>query len=731
MNWNKKKRYFFLLAIIFIFGTMYLHIRGQRELLLGYDDLQWSGGYRESNYQVFDETTAKGTVCRTYDMALSKGNYVIRVLYSEQFVPNIVRLSMDGQRTEYELPVEQTVYEFPVALPEDVRKLNLSIDYQQTGKLTISGIEVIGSNLLYTDTIFWMLVLIIGSVLFYFFSDKYLLSVSADQKLSMILLCCALFVSCIPLMGDSMLTGHDIGWHFQRIEGIKDALQAGSFPVRIAPNENEGYGLLLTQYPFLFLYLPAILRIFNISIIGSYKIFILLINAATMFTAYFCVKSICIEQKEEMSNFNNEKHWLWGSTLAAISLCLFPYRIINVYTRAAIGESLAMIFLPVLITGLYHILVGNRRKWFYVVIGATGVINSHIISIILAVIVSSLILVIWCRQLLIKERAAALLKAGALTILLNCFYLVPFLYYYFNNATKVNDILSTNYVQETLMVRELFISGSTTNAEGLLNPALGAAGLICIIVLITLLFVNHCKMKGYRYEFMISLFVLMILFLVMSTSLMPYRQLTKIGVIDQILSTLQFTYRFISVATVLFALLMGTITAMGNEIVIRKRTIAFIVFGILILGALHIENSSKNSIDKIQYLNWEYIDYIPAGADNNKLSPDLFVSSDALLTQYVKNGNKIEFEYISNCEDDYVELPLYFYPGYVARDADGNHMPVERGENARIRIPLDSSKKPEVIRVFYEEPLLFKIAGIISGLTLVGCIGVYWKSKAN
>lgn len=726
---NCLKRRNTLLFIILILGMMCLHIRGDREFLLGYDELKWSGGYQEANYQVFDETTPKGTVCHTYDMALCKGEYVIRVLYSEQFVPNIVRLNVDGQISEYELPVEQTIYEFPVTLNKDVRKLNLSIDYQQTGKLTITGIEVIGAKLLYTDTIFWMFVLVISATVLYFFSGKYLQAVSTDQKISMLLLGSALFVSCIPLMGDSMFIGHDIGWHLQRIEGIKDALQAGIFPVRIAPNENEGYGLLLTQYPFLFLYLPAILRIFNISITGAYKIFVLLINVATMFTAYFCVKSICVEQKKGISDFDNERHWVWGSTLAAITLCLFPYRIINIYTRASIGEALAMIFLPVLITGLYHVLVGNSQKWFYIIIGATGVINSHIISIILAVAVSTLILVIWCRQLFIKERAIAFLKAGILTILLNCFYLVPFFYYYFNNATKVNDILRANYADEALMARELFLNGSTTHAEGLLNPVLGSAGLICIVILMVLLYINYHKTNGYRYEFMISLFILMILFLVMSTSLAPYKQLAKIEMFDQMLSVLQFTYRFISISTVLCALLIGTITAMGNDIVVGKRTITFIVFVVLIIGALRIEDIHGEEIDRIQYLNYEYTDYIPAGADNDKINQDLLVSSGATLSKYSKDANKVEFEYVSNNDNNYVDLPLYYYPGYVAKDTEGNHLQVGHGENARIRVYLDSLKKSEVISVFYEEPWLFRIAGIISCLTLVGCVGFYWKRK--
>ena len=70
-----------------------------------------------------------------------------------------------------------------------------------------------------------------------------------------------LFAS-LPFLLDYITWGLDLNFHLTRIEGIKDALLAGQFPVRLQEPWYEGAGYPVSvMYGDLFLYFPAVLRL--------------------------------------------------------------------------------------------------------------------------------------------------------------------------------------------------------------------------------------------------------------------------------------------------------------------------------------------------------------------------------------------------------------------------------------------------------------------------------------
>ena len=85
-----------------------------------------------------------------------------------------------------------------------------------------------------------------------------------------------LFVS-VPLYFGYLINGHDLQYHLLRIEGIKDGLLAGDFPIKIQSNWLKGNGYATAVfYGDLFLYIPAILRLCGFSIAQSYNIYVFL-----------------------------------------------------------------------------------------------------------------------------------------------------------------------------------------------------------------------------------------------------------------------------------------------------------------------------------------------------------------------------------------------------------------------------------------------------------------------
>lgn len=71
------------------------------------------------------------------------------------------------------------------------------------------------------------------------------------------------------------------------------------------------------------------------------------------------------------------------------------YRLTNLYYRAALGESLAMVFLPLLLWGTYEIFYGQEKKWFLMVLGVTGVLESHVLSFEMCLIFLGIEGILW------------------------------------------------------------------------------------------------------------------------------------------------------------------------------------------------------------------------------------------------------------------------------------------------------------------------------------------------
>ena len=137
-----------------------------------------------------------------------------------------------------------------------------------------------------------------------------------------------------PLFYGMVGPGHDLNFHLYRIEGIKDGLLSGQFPVRLHPTHNNGYGYISSSvYPELFLYFPAFLRLLGASPVMAYHTFLILINAGTAWIMYVCARGISGSR--------------YAGLLASVLYTLSTWRIINLYHRAAIGAALAMVFFPV------------------------------------------------------------------------------------------------------------------------------------------------------------------------------------------------------------------------------------------------------------------------------------------------------------------------------------------------------------------------------------------------
>lgn len=159
------------------------------------------------------------------------------------------------------------------------------------------------------------------------------------------------------------------------------------------------------------------LRFLNVSLMTCYKLLMTFANVGTALIAYYSLKNIT----------KSEKIGIVMSFLYTLS----AYRLICMYMRVAVGESLAMMFLPLIVWGVYECLWGQRR-WIVLTLGMTGVLGSHVLSVEMCALFMILELLWWlCSKK--KNQVGKRLLAGILavisTILLNLAFLIPFFYF--------------------------------------------------------------------------------------------------------------------------------------------------------------------------------------------------------------------------------------------------------------------------------------------------------------
>ncbi|MDR2481427.1 MAG: hypothetical protein LBD07_03930 [Spirochaetaceae bacterium] len=292
--------------------------------------------------------------------------------------------------------------------------------------------------------------------------------------------------------------GGDLHFHLDRIEELACAIRSGDIPTHfdysVASKAGSGKSI---DYPELFLYIPALLRVFGVPISITYILFYILINAATILIAYYSMNRI------------TRSRCIALIFCALYSLCL--YRLIDMNLRAAVGESLGMIFVPLTIAGIYGIFYekdeNGKRKWLTLAIAMSCILQSHVITFLLTSVFIAFFLIVNVRRIN-KQIIAAISKAAVVCILLNLWFIIPFISYYkYIRHTMPFDLYLT-----AVFPRQIFAPFVTDNSRqdlytrdttaGEMPLSLGITTLLGIIAFITVwkspLFQRKVRFNGIK-----------------------------------------------------------------------------------------------------------------------------------------------------------------------------------------------------------------------------------------
>ncbi|MCM1412575.1 MAG: LapA family protein [Lachnospiraceae bacterium] len=692
-----------------------------------------------------DETiNGGGEFIRTPGISLKRGTYTIYVNYNTN-AEDSAAYARSSQLGVMEMHCPDTdlnpacrTAELSLDLSRGVTDLTVGVSFSGRGTLVISDIYIIENTDYYKRNI------IRAFALCLLLNFLCLFKKSGTSSRKVIFALAVIFAAtCYPLFLESLPVGHDIPFHLLRIEGIAKGLQNHVFPVKIQPFWAKDYGYAVgVMYGNAFLYFPAILRRFGYSVQAAYKLYAAAVNLGTVIISYFTFKRI----------FRSKRIGLLGCLIYSLSI----YRLIDVYTRASVGEYTAMMFFPMVLCGFYLIFTEASRENLFkpsvlTALGLTGLIQSHVLSCEMAALVILLVCLILVKRVFRRHVFAALASAAGLTLLLNLGFLVPFLDYYGSNLNITSEQWTGSTIgffqNNGLIPVQLFTlfgyatGGSWQVQAGVYNEVTITMGISFLLGILLFLYMLLCHFKECR---ALRTFVpacvctlLGCLLLYMSTCYFPWDAIASVGdAAKDLIYKLEFPWRLLAPATALLTCTCCfSVSALCD--ICKDKTAHAVTLALL---ALLLVNSGWYLYDftftgepyhayapyELNSMQMYSYDFLPEGTNPEEIRDNLILTEAvADMSFYEKQGTKILCSVATENLEGYIDFPLNYYKYYVCTDtATGEHLNVSPGYNNMVRVTLPANYSGS-ISVRFQEPFHWRLSEILSLLTFLG-LGCFW-----
>lgn len=724
-----------IIYAVFICVTVFVLLlgnEGKRPLTYEGTMLQHSVGEQdaEGNLIITDMMARSGNIASTPQYIMNRGTYTAKVVYEAEEEGSVLELWEQGNKIAgwpMNADTKEASYEY--TLSKDAKQLQFRINYGGQGKLTVKSLSITPATIFYSDSYYMVALFLLFNVLGVLLYRRHLKKPIAKETLTdwCIIVGVSLFAMS-PMFLTYLYNGDDLCYHLARLEGLKDGILDGQIPVHILPDGLQGNGYLNTMYPYLFLYVGAFLRICRVSIALSYKTIIFLTNLGSAVAAYYAVRSMTKSRRSVI--------------LAVVLYTLMPYRFTNIFSRGDLGEILALVFWPLVIAGMYHLTMGDRKKWYYLAIGFSGALQSHILS---AVFVGGFCLItalVYIGKIIKEKRYVEIGKAAGMFILVNLWYIVPFLYYYFGENLNKEILRWSSYFEQSINLSNMTQSISLYNKQYF---SLGLAIIGCIGIGVVYLLCEYDKEREEINGFLCYLLVLGVILVVLTTGYAPNRVLFENEFFKPIVTMIQFPWRFLGPACACFVF-VGAASISKSAILKPYRDILFaLLIGLNLLVAISVptdnnhmpysndqavaskghESKFASNIGVFYPHEWRIVE-----ASSQSLTTSVVVSdlNRIVVENYQKKGTKASVTYVSTTDDEYIELPIQSYRGYRAKDENGKKVEIKRGDAARIRLAVIGDGMKHTVYVQYGPIPIFIVANLISAITWI-LIGVWQYGK--
>lgn len=528
--------------------------------------------------------------------------------------------------------------------------------------------------------------------------DKIYNKITENKRNILIFIIVLTLLSSIPVfIFPGIKKGDDTYFHLSRICALSDNIKNLNFFSGVYPGYFNDYGYANGLfYPDIFLYIPAILKTIGLSEILSYKIFLILINFFSILALFISIKGISKNK--------------YASILGSIIYTFASYRLVDMYERAALGETLAFIFAPLIIYGIYEIIYKDYKKFYILTIGMSGLILSHIVSTYMMGIVIFILCLINIKQLLKEKRILYLILAAITTLLITSYFLIPMLEqmtsqtFYYSNTSNISEF---ELSKRTVPIYLLFLEIPNLR-KAIFNKYWVPSGIGIIFIYLIYLKIKHKNIKD---KFINHSYILGLIFLILTT-LTPF---WNINIIKKILYPIQFPWRLYFITTLLLTIAGSILVSKIKESKKLLRN-TFIISMISLISIFVIAIVPKRIKEVVEY-DASYAEYLPKEVDKEyiKRRGVIITSNNDVKHEFTKNGTNMQITFKANEKDTYLELPLIYYKGYTV---DNKNVEIFKTENGLLGLTLNDIKDG-TINVSYQGTTISKITKIISLISII------------
>lgn len=517
----------------------------------------------------------------------------------------------------------------------------------------------------------------------------------------------------------SEYAGHDYYFNTIRFSVLIDNLK--SYPIYIDSNALDGYGYFTKAfYPDLILLPFALLGILT----GAGFAYLAMIFSLTFLCGLFMYKAMNTVFESSVV-----------ATIGSILYTFSAYHLFDWYNRGALGEAISFTFLPIIFLGLYQIIVGDYKKWYFLTIGYSLLIYTHLLSSFITFITLAII-VLMCIKPLLKEpkRIVYLLLATLVTLPLVASYLFPMLEQMASNTFHYS--LKENITGQTKLGFVDMAWGSLSGIFYSKENNLCGTGPLLIIAVILRLFVKSPKIHIRIAD--LSLFI-GVFYLICISSVFPWGRLP--------LGFIQFSWRLYEFVTFFFAIagayyVFCLLRTRKQFYVIASVVIVFAVVTIVVNNNSYQYWQSKTRAAAPEWFTGvpsvenEYyqggLEYLPTSVPSyhylhqrgDSVKPQL---STTEIISTNRDGNVTRVQ-LSLALSDKIELPLVYYKGYKAI-LNTRNVEVSESKYGLVEVSIAESGN---LTVFYSDTLVQKISwyiSLVSALLLVVYIWFYRKKR--
>ncbi len=515
---------------------------------------------------------------------------------------------------------------------------------------------------------------------------------------------------------EHFFAGDDFSFHYRRMLVLVDSLNKGNFPVYIDPDAFYGYGYLSNLFYSDVMFLPfAAIGCY----IGAYEAFSVMVFTMSLLCGlitYWCVKSVSKNR--------------YTAAIASLIYTFCLYRLHDCYFRTAVGEYISFSFLPIVFLGIYHIVVGDyTKKWYIIAIGFTLLLYTHVLTAILSFIFVIIFLAIGFRSIKNEpKRLVYLVVAGVCAVLMSAYFLFPFVEqlfssdFYFNHPSDNPNLHRYTFISlAEALTAALVDKASTTNF-----PKIGLLLTMCVFMRF---FVKKDK-ENRLLKYADIMLIIGLVFVISVTTPFSWRRFPL-----KLLAFIQFPWRMFEFISFFFAVsgayYLSLLTlSKKTKVAISVLFVAF-TFAIITNNAEWFNNQRKTSertVYQPTYENHELgggKEYLPQKArftyletktDRNVLS----LKSNEVVAKPQRDGYHTWFE-VETTGGDVLEVPIIYYKGYEA-SVNGKKTEIEMSDNGLIKMTMD---KPGNVDIWYKGTAIQYISFYISIVCiLVMCLFV-------